>query len=106
MPAFWYTTLEHDKRNNEIVLFKKYNEEEYPKFDRYDAINVDRVKHIPCDYNGIIGVPITFMNKYNPKQFKIVGMLNTSKITDYNFGSPSVEGKHKYIRILIKYRNK
>ena len=70
--SIWFTNLEHSKRNEELILYKRYNPEEYPKFDNYDAINVDKVNEIPCDYYGVMGVPITFLDKYNPKQFEIV----------------------------------
>lgn len=69
----WFTNLNHYRRNEELIIWKEYNEEEYPKYDNYDAINVDRVKDIP-NYDGIMGVPITFMNKYNPEQFEIIGV--------------------------------
>ena len=68
----WFTNLEHSKRRDELPLYKRYNPEEYPKYDNYDAINVDKVNEIPCDYYGVMGVPITFLDKYNPKQFEIV----------------------------------
>ena len=70
----WYTNLEISKHEEEITLYKMYSEEEYPKYDNYDAINVDKVSDIPIDYNGVMGVPITFIDKYCPKQFKIVGL--------------------------------
>jgi hypothetical protein len=69
----WYTNLSHKKRNEDIILYKEYTELEYPKYDNYDAINVDKVKDIPKDYFKVIGVPITFLNKYNPEQFEILG---------------------------------
>ena len=73
VPAIcWYTNLDISKRHENLILYKRYNEEEHPKYDNYDAINVDKVADIPCDYDGVIGVPITFMDKYNPAQFKIV----------------------------------
>jgi hypothetical protein len=65
--------LEISKRHEDLILYKKYNPEEYPKYDNYDAIEVDKVAEIPMDYEGFIGVPITFLGKYNPEQFKIVG---------------------------------
>ena len=98
----WFTNLPNKKRNEEIILWKKYEESEYPKYDNYDAINVDKVKHIPKDYFGVIGVPISFMDKFNPNQFEIVGIMATTKITDNNFGYPYLNGKKKYARILIK----
>ena len=74
VPAIsWFTNLEHSKRNDEIILYKKYTPEEFPKYDNYDAIEVSRVCEIPKDYNGVMGVPITFLGKYNPSQFEIVG---------------------------------
>ncbi len=68
----WFTNLDHKKRHEELILYKKYTPEEYPKYDNYDAINVDKVSDIPCDYYGVMGVPITFLDKYNPDQFEIV----------------------------------
>lgn len=70
----WFTNLQHDKRNEYINLSKKYNEVDYPKYDNYPAINVDRVKDIPVDYFDEMGVPITFLAKYNPEQFEIIGV--------------------------------
>lgn len=70
----WYINLDIKKRHEELILVKKYNPVEYPKYDNYDAINVNKVSDIPCDYDGVIGVPITFMDKYNPDQFEIIGM--------------------------------
>ena len=98
VPAIsWFTNLEHYVRNEELVLFKKYNEQEYPKYDNYNAINVDRVANIPCDYDGVMGVPITFLNKYNPKQFSIVKFRKGDNDKDL-----SVNGKTPYFRILIR----
>ena len=108
--SFWYTTLEHDKRNEEIILFKKYNETDYPYFDNYNAINIDKIKDIPCNYKGWMGVPITFMNKYNPKQFEIFGIMNTGeenigiRLPNTPHGRPVVKGKEKYLRILVRNR--
>ena len=69
----WFTNLDIKKRHEDIILFRHYNPEKYPKYDNYDAINVDKVKEIPCDYAEIMGVPITFLDKYNPEQFEIIG---------------------------------
>ena len=75
----WFTNLDVAKRHENLVLWKNYTPKEYPKYDNYDAINVNKVSEIPCDYNGVMGVPITFMDKYNPEQFEIIGMdLNDS----------------------------
>ena len=72
----WLTNLEHKKRNEKITLYRRYYEapSKYPKYDNYDAIEVSKVSEIPCDYDGVMGVPITFLDKYNPEQFEIIGM--------------------------------
>ena len=70
----WYTNLDHSKRHEEIVLYKKYSPDKYPKYDNYDAIEVAKAANIPIDYDGSIGVPITFLDKHNPDQFEIVGI--------------------------------
>lgn len=69
----WYTNIDTKKRHEDLMLYKGYTPEEYPKYDNYDAINVDKTKEIPMDYKGVIGVPITFIDKYNPEQFEILG---------------------------------
>lgn len=98
----WFTNLDHKKRHEELVLYKKYNKEEYPKYDNYDAIEVSKVTDIPMDYYGVMGVPITFLNKYCPEQFEIVGQMMTTKVTEFNFGYPYINGKKKFARLLIK----
>lgn len=98
----WFTNLDHKKRHEELVLYKKYNEEEYPKYDNYDAIEVSKVTDIPMDYYGVMGVPITFLDKYCPEQFEIVGQMMTTKVTEFNFGYPYIDGKKKFARVLIK----
>ena len=75
--CLWLTNLNHKKRNEKLFLYKTYNPEEYPKYDNYDAINVDKTTDIPIDYDGIIGVPITFLDKHNPDQFEIVALGNS-----------------------------
>lgn len=70
----WFTNLNLKQRHEELVLVKRYNPEDYPKYDNYDAINVNKVADIPCDYAGVMGVPITFMDKYSPDQFDIIGL--------------------------------
>ena len=87
----WFTNLEHNKRHPPLDLYKHYSNECYPHYDNYDAIEVGKVCEIPMDYDGVIGVPITFLDKYNSNQFEIVGSLN-----------PVLDGKHLYKRILIK----
>lgn len=75
--ACWYTNLDISKRHEEIILYKKYTPEEYPVYANYDAIEVGQVKDIPCDYFGAMGVPVTFLDKFNPKQFEILGSSRT-----------------------------
>lgn len=70
----WFTNLETQKRHEDLILYKSYSPEEYPKYENYDAINVDKTDAIPYDYEGVMGVPITFMDKYNPDQFEIIGV--------------------------------
>jgi hypothetical protein len=70
----WFTNLDYEERHDDIILYKNYTPEEYPKYDNYDAINVDVTKEIPMDYAGAMGVPITFLDKYNPEQFEIVAL--------------------------------
>ena len=70
----WFTNLEVSKRHENLTLYKKYNHDEYPKYDNYDAIEVSKVAEIPYDYEGAMGVPITFIDKYNPEQFEIIAL--------------------------------
>ena len=100
VPSIWFTNLDISKRHEELDLWKKYTPEEYPKYDNYDAINVDKTANIPCDYDGVMGVPITFMDKYNPEQFEIV---DTSTVAMPK-GAPYINGKRIYERILIRRR--
>ncbi|MBQ7421033.1 MAG: adenine-specific methyltransferase EcoRI family protein [Prevotella sp.] len=69
----WFTNLDNKKRHEELILYKHYTPEDYPKYDNYDAIEVGKTDEIPCDYDGVMGVPITFLSKYNPNQFEIIG---------------------------------
>ena len=94
----WFTNLEIRKRHEDLPLYKFYSSEEYPRYDNYEAINVNKTTDIPCDYDGVMGVPITFMDKYNPEQFEILGTSTTAMPK----GAPYVNGKRIYERILIK----
>ena len=76
----WFTNLDYPQRHEKLPLYKKYTPEEFPKYDNYDAINVDKTSDIPFDYDGAMGVPITFMDKYNPEQFEIVGMCENEDL--------------------------
>jgi hypothetical protein len=117
----WFTNLDINKRHENIILYKNYNSEEYPKFDNYDAININVTKDIPCDYDGAMGVPITFMDKYNPEQFELIGFTHRNdpynlktkiytrddadNFNDLN-GSPIVKDgsnvRFVYMRVIIK----
>lgn len=104
----WYTNIEIDKRKEKLILYKTYTPENYPKFDNYDAINVDKVTDIPCDYYSLMGVPITFIDKHNPEQFEIIDGIGRYSILDNE--RTKAEGKYlsmingvaKYFRILIR----
>lgn len=97
--CLWLTNLDTFKRHEDIVLTKKYfgNEAEYPKYDNYDGINVNRTQNIPKDYKGVMGVPITFLHKFNPNQFEIIKFRKGNDGKDL-----SINGKCPYFRILIK----
>ena len=101
----WFTNLDIEARHIPLDLYKKYTPEEYPCYDTYDAIDCGLVQNIPYDTNKIIGVPLTFLSKYCKEQFKIVGELHTGSGNEYDFAFPKVNGKNKYIRILIKHIN-
>ena len=100
--TFWFTNLDIKKRHEEIPLYKNYDENEYSKYDNYDAINVDKTKDIPFDFAGAMGVPITFLDKYSPEQFEIIGQMATTKIDEFNYGYPYVDRSKIYARIIIK----
>lgn len=104
----WFTNLDYNERYEDMILYRKYTPEEYPKYDNYDAIDVSQTKDIPCDYYGVMGVPTTFLQKWNPNQFEILGSSryhdNSDKANDINF----INGKGLFTRILIrrkKYEN-
>jgi len=78
--VMWFTNIDHKKRHETLDLYKTYTPEEYPRYDNYDAINVDKTADIPMDYPGVMGVPITFMDKYNPEQFEILGMCENEDL--------------------------
>ena len=93
----WFTNLSTTKRNEEIILTKTYNKIDYPKYENYDAIEVSKVVNIPKDYFGAMGVPITFIDKYNPDQFEIIKFRKGDDEKDLRFN-----GKEPYFRVLIK----
>lgn len=97
MMITWFTNMEHNKRKEPLILTKKYDPALYPKYDNYSAINVDKVKDIPYDYDGVMGVPISFLDKYCHNQFEIIKFRKGNDDKDL-----SVNGKCPYFRILIK----
>jgi hypothetical protein len=98
----WFTNLDINKRHEELILWKKYNQEEYLKYDNYDAINVDKTAEIPCDYDGVMGVPISFLDKYNPEQFEIIGLDRYAEKNTMPNKRMHINGKEIYARILIR----
>jgi len=98
----WYTNLDHKKRHQNLILFRKYNEADYPRYDNYDAIEVSKIVDIPVDYDGAMGVPITFIDKYNPAQFEILGIDRYIE-NNPNYGKRfTINGKETYARVIIK----
>ena len=108
----WFTNLDITKRYEDLVLYKQYSPSEYPKYDNYDAINVDKVADIPEDYAGVMGVPVTFFESYNPNQFVVLGITASSpELTgglQTKTGSTKcfVKEKAKYARLLIKRKER
>ena len=110
----WFTNLEHNKRHEELILYKEYNPEkfpnEYPKYANYNVIEVSKTAEIPMNYDGVMGVPITFMDKYNPKQFEIIGMAEdngkglSGEAAEWDGKNPHciINGKAMYKRIFIR----
>lgn len=110
--AMWLTTLEVEKHNELMTLYKKYTPEEYPTYDNYKAIEVGKVSDIPADYFDVMGVPITFIDKHNAKQFEIIGLaasagynpevVGIEKNDDFKDARPLINGKNTYARIFVK----
>ena len=98
-----FTNLDIAKRHEKLILRKNYTPEEYPRYDNYDAINVDKVADIPVDYDGVMGVPITFLDKYNPDQFEIIGLDRYTVPKEFLVGGRvAINGKATYARILVR----
>lgn len=100
----WFTNLDIAIRHTPLDLYKKYSPEKYPMYDTYDAIECGLVQEIPYDTDKVIGVPLTFLAKHCKEQFEIVGELHTGSGNEYDFAFPKVNGKNKYIRILIRHK--
>ncbi len=97
----WFTNLDTTKRHEDLVMYKQYSPEEFPFYDDYNIINVNKVSDIPMDYSDIMGVPITFVDKYNPEQFEILGIANSARWIGQECYT-IIQGKKIYNRILIK----
>ena len=115
----WFTNLDVQRRHENIILYKKYSPEKYPKYDNYDAIEVSKTAEIPQDFYGVMGVPITFLDKYNPEQFEILGLIADKRNDNPAFikGTPTfldenhknyvgavLNGNATYARVLIRRR--
>lgn len=103
--AMWLTNLDTQKRHQELKLTQNYNPDNYPKYDNYNAINVRKVVEIPMDYDGIMGVPITYLKYHNESQFEIVGEANHGSDNEFDLFKPKVNGKELFKRILIRRRS-
>ncbi len=112
----WFTNLDVDKRHEDILLVRRYEQEpeRYPHYDNYDAIEVSKTVDIPCDYFGVMGVPITFLDKYNPAQFEILGATESEGAgfsnglwhDDSQYRQATIGGKKVYKRLFIRRRTK
>ena len=98
----WFTNIENKRRNEKLDLYKRYSFEDYPKYQNYDAIEVSRVDEIPMDYDGVMGVPITFLYKYNPTQFEIIGLDRYVEDNPHYGHRFTIKGEETYARILIR----
>jgi hypothetical protein len=111
----WYTSLDHNKRHEEMILVQRYkgNEGAYPHYDNYDAIEVSKTQNIPVDYEAVMGVPITFLTKYNPEHSEIIGATESEgKGSSCGLWNPEsgisqamIDGKKVYKRLFIRNRN-
>ena len=107
----WYTNMDYSARHEELKLWKTYNESDFPKYENYDAINVNKYSEIPVDYNGVMGVPITILDFYCPEQFDILGIsaswdetdiMKCLKLSETHRHAPIMNGKEVYRRIFIR----
>ena len=112
VPSIWFTNLDNLKRHENLILYKNYTPEEYPKYDNYDAININKTSDIPQDYDGFMGVPITYFDKDNPEQFEIIdgigrySILNNEETKKEGKYLSMINGKALYFRIIIKKKNR
>lgn len=101
----WFTNLEHTKRHEDLILYKTYSPEEYPSYDNYPAIDVSKTVEIPADYDGLMGVPITFLDKYNPEQFEIVGIAKAPLGEPTKFYPKQTQVNKKGVRSTVTKLN-
>ena len=107
----WWTNLDYPSRHENLVLYKQYNSVEFPNYDNYNAINIDKTSDIPYDYYGYMGVPITFLDKWNPDQFELLGIMNTGeqnlgiRYPNTPHGRPIINGVEKYLRLIIRRKD-
>jgi hypothetical protein len=100
----WFTNLDYKERHEDLILVKEYLEKDYPKYDNYNVINVDKTNEIPKDYKDVMGVPITFIDKYNPDQFEILGIANSARWIGYECFT-IINEKKIYNRLIIKIKD-
>jgi hypothetical protein len=113
VPAIWLTNIDNPKRHQEIPLYKKYTPDEYPAYDNYDAIEVGKVAEIPVDFDGVIGVPVTFLDRYNPEQFEILGItdrdnnsgVKTKEYTKSDAPNPGDLNRRGVIKVKNEYKS-
>ena len=106
----WFTNVDYKERHEKLILYKQYSPEDYPVYDNYDAIEVSKTADIPCDYEGIMGVPISFIDKYTPEQFEVIGATESEGKgfsnglwhSDSKVAQPQLNGKRLYKRIFIR----
>lgn len=106
----WFTNVDYKERHEKLILYKQYSPEDYPVYDNYDAIEVSKTADIPCDYEGIMGVPISFIDKYTPEQFDVIGATESEGKgfsnglwhSDSKVAQPQLNGKRLYKRIFIR----
>lgn len=106
----WFTNVDYKERHEKLILYKQYSPDEYPRYDNYDAIEVSKTADIPCDYEGIMGVPISFIDKYSPEQFDVIGATESEGKgfsnglwhADSKVAQPQLNGKRLYKRIFIR----
>ena len=105
----WFTNIDYKERHEKLILYKSYSPDDYPRYDNYNAIEVGKTADIPCDYDEVMGVPISFVDKYNPDQFVILGCSDNGAVPDEyklphfkRHNEPYVHGQKKYKRIFIR----